>query len=168
MIEEVPLVAFIPQPATPIKPELTLVEDADRLTKLCTSYTEGEYQWDPATRTHVFKFKDTAEECDATFMHAYLNQLREVLIQNVCKHLLREVEQPEYETHGHKNTYVAGCRGLACRRAQREALRAYNGGQSPQARFVIVDAILDEADSRMAPDEILQSITYRDRMPRRA
>jgi hypothetical protein len=168
MIEEVPVVAFIPKPVLPVKPELTLGEDADRLTKLCTTYTEGEYRWDPATSTHVYRFGDTAEECDAAFMHNYLNSLREALIREVCKHLMREVEQPEYGSHGNKTSYVTGCRGLACRRANREALRKYHGGQSPQARFITVDAILDEADSRMVPDEILHSITYRDRMPRRA
>lgn len=168
MIEEVPVVSFIPQPVPLVKPALTLGEDADRLTKLCTTYTEGEYRWVPEDGTHVYRFGDTDKDVDAAFMFDYLNSLREALIRNVCDHLMREVEQPEYEYHGHRNTYVAGCRGLACRRAQRESLRAYNGGQSPQARFAIVDAILDEADSRMVPDEVLQSITYRDRMPRRA
>lgn len=141
-----------------------LGDDAAALIRDAQEYlTLGAIRWSTQQAQHVMSL-DGGIELPMTHLAAFYAKRREEIIVKIIQHLFAEVGQPQYGGgHGSRNTYNRGCRGLLCRRANREELRA-NQGQNASARFAIPDELLDEAESRILPEEIVGHIRYADKI----
>ncbi len=140
-----------------------LGDDAAQLIKQAQEYLEhGQTYWDPVLKLLMVDVAGTP--CGLADLPAVLNGTREMLISKIIDHLMEEVRQSQYNGgHGSRTTYTRGCRGLLCRRANREELRT-KLGQSQAARFVVPDELLDEAESRILPEEVVGHIRYSDKV----
>lgn len=119
--------------------------------------------WIEAQKQHCV-LVDDGTMLPMTHAAAYFARCREEIISKIIKHLFAEVAQSQYSGgHGSRNTYNKGCRGLLCRRANREELRTLQG-QNASARFAVPDELLDEAESRIRPEEVVGHIRYADKV----
>lgn len=140
-----------------------LADDAAALIKRAQEYTTvGPIRWDSIMRMHLVTVG--TGQCSVADLAGVLRGDRELIITDIIAHLLRECSQTEYGGgHGSRNTYVKGCRGLLCRRAQREEMREA-AGQQPSKRFAVPDELLDEAQARIKPEEVIGHIRFSDRV----
>lgn len=141
----------------------SLADNAAELIREAQEYqTLGAVSWSNSQRVHVYTVDGV--EVSLGRMAAELYRRREEIIAKIIQHLFAEVGQSQFSGgHGSRSAYVKGCRGLLCRRAQREALREREG-QSASARFAVPDELLDEAESRILPEEVVGHIRYSDRV----
>lgn len=142
-----------------------LGDDAAALIKEAQEYLQtGPIHWSDTQKGHMLVLSPGGLEIPVSEAGKWFADRREEIIIKIIKHLFVEVGQPQYRGgHGSRSAYVKGCRGLLCRRAQREALREREG-QSASARFAVPDELLDEAESRIKPEEVVGHIRYSDRV----
>lgn len=148
--------------------KLPLGEDATELIRLCGQYLEFEVTWDAEMMLHLAHFKglletEVDEECIAlSDVDEWIKQRHNLVIEQIQAHIIREVGQDQYPIHGTKGSYNLGCRGLLCRRANRQSIRTQSKSAA-QNRFALADAMLDEAD-QMAQNEVIRSdvVLYED------
>jgi hypothetical protein len=86
-----------------------------------------------------------------TYIENRLTELRSKVVQEIVDHLIREVAQQEYSSHGSRSSYAMGCRGLLCRRAHREGMRA-SQKVTRLPKYAVADAMLEEAEASMTAD----------------
>lgn len=143
----------------------SLGDDAARLIKECQEYLSiGPIVWDSDKKLHMVPLMTPAIKVRLVELPGFLQARRDDIIADIIQHLFQEVGQARYGGgHGSRNTYNRGCRGLLCRRANREELRELQG-QNPSARFAVPDELLDEAESRILPEEIVGHIRYADKV----
>jgi len=151
-------------PEFPIFTPSSLADEATALVKAAASYLDaGPISWDRATQEHLVLLPSIPLTIRLCALRGYLDSLREDLIVATIDHLMREVSQEGYSgRHGTTGGYTAGCRGLLCRRANREGVRKFAGTQ-PSAKYAIADALLDEAESRILPETIVDQVKFSDR-----
>lgn len=125
--------------------------------------TTGSLVWSEAHKCHMLPI-DGGLSIPLSTAASFFYRRREEIIAKIIKHLFAEVGQSQYSGgHGSRNTYTRGCRGLLCRRANREELRTHQG-QNPAARFTQPDELLDAAESRIMPEEVIGHIRYADKV----
>lgn len=143
----------------------SLADDAASLVKEAQEYLEvGPIHWSDAQHQHMLILSPGGLEIPVSEAGKWFAERREEIIEKIIKHLFVEVSQAGYSGgHGSSNAYKRGCRGLLCRRANREDLRAFQG-QKASRRFAVPDELLDEAESRILPEEVVGHIRYSDRV----
>jgi hypothetical protein len=143
----------------------SLADEAARLIKEAQEYMlTGPIYWDAPLKMHVVDIVGTP--VSVADLAALLRGEREEIIRKITEHILAEVKQPEYtSSHGTRSTYSRGCRGLLCRRGNREDLREIQGQQA-SSRFAVPDELLTEAESRILPGEIIGHVRFSDRVAR--
>lgn len=124
----------------------------------------GPIGWDASLGEHTVLLPRVPLTIRLVALRGYLDSLREDLIMANMKHILQEVSQPGFgNQHGSRAAYNRGCRGLLCRRANREDLRALQK-QKPSERYVIPDELLAIAESRILPEVIVGHVRFADRV----
>lgn len=152
----------MPDITTP--PATLLGDEATDLIKRAQTYMDVLGVYKSTDYGHMIQI-NTGLAVPAADYSRWLDDCREILIEKIIVHLMREVVTEYSGKHGLRNTYNAGCRGLLCRRANREELRALQG-QSPAVRFKNPDELLDEASARILPGEIIQNVHFADKVAR--
>lgn len=145
----------------------SLADDASNLIKACMEYREiGPVTWDATLGKHTVLIPSIKVTVWLSSLDEYLLRTREDLIMANMKHILQEVSQPGFgNLHGSRAAYNRGCRGLLCRRANREDLRALQK-QKPSERYAIPDELLAIAESRILPEVIVGHVRFADRVAR--
>jgi hypothetical protein len=140
-------------------------DDASALIKEAQEYQQiGAIYWDSNTRVHMVPLNTPAIKVRLVELPGFLQARREDIIASIIDHLMREVAQPDVSgKHGARSGYDAGCRGLLCRRANREGFRPVHGSK-PSVRYAVPDELLDEAESRILPEEVISQVRWADRV----